>query len=423
MAEEENKKTGSDALKQGFSWAIFGAISGGAIGVLLSIFAIYNIGVKGLLGTIVLGLGCAAILFVAGFIVGYLTYYIPKPVKTTFVTISILIIIGMLVWATLTMWKAGTLPEYAKFASPMFEGIQKAFHGLAQYKYCLTADSRCPFFVSWDEPVIQNSQEEISVHVSFDEKKVKSDGTINLLVNLAVENPTMAELTIKPKCYLESKDEKGTELEIDRMGTYSYGEEFRIPATEENEEVHTQFYCYGALPSEADNRNVYAADIIVELERPVVVKTTWPVWIGTTPRKGIVKSTMSYNAPYTVSLASNNDMPFEEGKDYSFQITLQRKAEDVKFKNLQSLSVNVPEELKVQCGDNFANINNFIELRDASYDILKNITQYDENLDKFIFPCVLYVSKAGIEAVQAPMQMEVYYSVYSDYDTQVFKSP
>jgi hypothetical protein len=152
------------------------------------------------------------------------------------------------------------------------------------------------------------------------------------------------------------------------------------------------------------------------------VKTTWPVWIGTTPRKGLVKSSMSFNAPYTVSLASNNDMPFEEGKDYSFQITIQKKADDVEFKRLQSLSIYVPDELMVQCGDSFANINNFVEIREVSYDIMKNISQYNEELDKFIFPCTLYVSKAGVQAVQAPMQLDAYYSVYSDYDAQVFKS-
>lgn len=422
QGESGETKNGSEALKQGFSWGIFGAISGGALGVLLSIFAIYNIGIKGLLGTIVLGLGCAVILFVAGFIIGYLNYYIPKPVKTTFTTLAILAVIFALVWATLVMWKAGTLPAYAKFASPLFEGLQHAFQGLAQYKYCLTADPKCPFFVSWDEPVIQNAQEEISVKLAFDEKKVKPDGTINLLVNMNVKNPTMSELIIKPKCYLKSKDEKGSELAVDRMGTYSYGDEFRIPATKEGEEVHTQFYCYGLLPSEAENHNVYSEKVIVELERPVVVKTTWPVWIGTTPRKGMVKSTMSFNAPYTVSLASNNDMPFEEGKDYSFQITIQKRADDVKFKRLQSLSVDVPEEIMVQC-EGFANMDNFLEIRDVGYDALKNITQYDENLDKFIFPCTLYVSRAMTEAAQAPMQLEAYYSVYSDYDTQVFKSP
>jgi len=420
MAEGEIK-TAEEGWKQALSWGFFGAIIGGITGVLLSIFAIYSIGIRGILGTIVLGLGCAVIFFIAGIIVGFVNYRLPSGVKKTITILMVIAIIALLIWAVLTMWRSGSLPAYAKFASPVFEGLQKAFHGLAQYKYCLTADPKCPFFVSW-EPTVQNTKEELSVSVSFDEKKVKPDDSINLLVKLDIKNPTMDELKIKPKCYLKSKDEKGTELQADRMGTYSYGDEFRIPLTNEGEEVHTQFYCYGSLPSEAENKNIYSEKVIVELERPVSVKTTWPVWIGTTPRKGTVRSSMSFNAPYIIGLASNNDMPFEEGKDYDFQIIIQKKADDADFKRLDSISVYIPEEMMAQC-ENFATTDNFLDIKDVSYDLLKNLTQYDEELDKFVFPCTLYISRATTEAVQAPIQLDAYYTVYSDYDTQIFKSP
>jgi hypothetical protein len=319
------------------------------------------------------------------------------------------------------MERAGTLPEYLKFASPVFEGVQKGFKELGMYRYCLTADEKCPFFVPWDEPTVQSQQEELSVNVLFDEKKIKADNTVSLRVDLAIKNPTLAELTIKPKCYLKSKDEKGSELTVERMGSYSYGDEFKINGTKENEEVHTQFYCSGDVP-EAEGKNVYSEKVIVELERPVSVKTTWPVWIGSTPRKGLVRSTMSFNAPYTVSLASNNDMPFEEGKDYSFQVSIQKRAEDVQFKRLQSVTISLPDDIMAECEKPFENINYAIELGDASYETLKNITQYDKDLDKFVFPCTLYVSSAPQQAVQAPMQLEARYSVSSDYDTRIFKS-
>lgn len=415
---EKNLKA---AAHQGFGWLFIGLIAGAVVGVLLSLFSIYNLGVQGLLGTLVLGLSCAGIFAIVGFITGFISYWLPDWLKSFFTILFILAIFAALIWAIIKMERADTLPEYLKFASPVFEGFQKGVKELGMYRYCLTADEKCPFFVPWDEPTIQSKQEELSVDVSFDEKNIRSDNTVSLRVSLAVKNPTLAKLTIKPRCYLKSKDEKGSELKVERMGTYSYGDEFEFPPASAGEELHTEFYCSGDV-FEAEDKNIYSEKVIIELERPVSVKTTWPVWIGSTPRKGLVRSTMSFDAPYTISLASNNDMPFEENKDYSFQVSIQKKAEDVSLKRIQSISITLPEDIMAECEKPFENIDYTIELGDVSADALKNMTQYNKDLDKYVLPCTLYVAAAPREAVMAPIQLEAQYSVSSDYDTRIFKS-
>lgn len=403
-------------------YIFIGLVVGAVIGVLLSLFSIYEMGLSGLLGTLVLGLSCAGIAALVGALLG-LTYWIPEKVKVAISAGFIILVLIAMVWGViLPMQRAGTLPEYLKFASPLFEAVQKGLKEVAEFRHCLYADPRCPFFVPFDDPNIQSRKEELSVDVAFDEKKIKADNTVSLLVKLSVSNPKLAELRIKPKCYFKTKDKNkgGRELTVERLGTYAYGDEFRFPSTGEGEELNTQFYCYGDILEGAD-KNVFSEKVIIELERPVAVKTTWPVWIGKKPRKGIVRSEMAFNAPYIVSLASNNDMPFEEGKDYGFQVTIKRRADDVKLKRIESIIISFPEEIMAEC-EHFEGLEE-IEIREASYDALKEITQYNAEQDKFVFPCTLYVSAAPVEAVMAPVLLESYYSVYSDHSTRIFKSP
>lgn len=409
------------AMRSAVVPAFIGAVIGGFIGVLLSIFAIVDLGISGLLSTLVLALGGIAIFGILGFIWGLLDYAMPGA-KTIVGWVVVIAVIVALLWATITMYRAGTLPEYLKFASPVFETIQKGVKDIAEFRYCLTADPRCPLFPSFDNPNIQSMKEELSVDVSFDEKRIKPDDTVSLLVKLTIRNPELAELRIKPKCYFKSKEKEkgGRELEVERLGSYSYGNEFKFPSTGEFETLNTQFYCYGEIP-EATEKNIYSEKIIIELERPVAVKTTWPVWIGSKPRRGIVRSSMAYNAPYTVSLASNNDMPFEEGKEYGFQITIKRRVDDVKLKRIESIMIYVPEEIMAEC-EHFEGTEE-LEFREASRETLKKMTQYNAELEKFVFPCKLYVASAPAESVLAPIMLQSYYSVSSDYSTRIFKSP
>lgn len=415
------EKTLGAAMRAAAVPAFIGAVIGGVIGVLLSLFAIIDLGISGLLSTLVLALGGIAIFGFLGFVWGLLDYAVPEA-KTALGWIVVIVVIIGLAWAAITMYRAGTLPEYLKFASPVFETIQEGIKEMAEFRHCLTADPRCPLFPSFDDPNIQNVKEELSVDVSFDEKRIKPDDTVSLLVKLTVRNPELAELRIKPRCYFKSKEEEkgGREMIVERLGSYSYGNEFRFPSTTEFEKLNTQFYCYGEIP-EAIDKNIYSEKIIIELERPVAVKTTWPVWIGSRPRRGIVRSSMAYNAPYTVSLASNNDMPFEEGKEYGFQVTIKRRVDDVKLKRVESIVIYVPEEMMAEC-EHFEGIEE-LEFREASYKALKEITQFDIEQDKFVFPCKLYIASAPAQSVLAPILLQSYYSVSSDYSTRIFKSP
>jgi hypothetical protein len=417
-------RTWKGAWSQATGWMFIGAVAGAVIGVLLSLFAIYNIGLSGLLGTLVMGFSGTVIFGLCGLVMGVMDYWLPEKIKSLANWVFILLIIFALVSAVVIMQRAGTLPEYLKFASPLWDGLQKGLQQVAKFRYCLYADPQCPLFVSPWDPAIQSSEEVLQVSVSFDEKKIKPDDTVNLLVNLAVTNPKLDILTIKPRCYFKSKNESdgGRELTVENMGTYSEGDVFKFPLTRKDEELHASFRCVGEVP-EAAGKNVYSEDVIVELERPVAVETNWLVWIGSEPRKGVVRSEMKYNAPYIVGIGSSNDMPFEEGKKYAVQVSLKRRDDTVKFKRLESIVISYPDQIMLDCLPLFIGTDHEIEFKDADYNALKTVAQYNAEQENFIFPCSLYVSEAGKEAQLAPIEMQSSYTVYSDYKARIFKTP
>jgi len=400
--------------------AVPGLIIGGVTGVLLSLFAIFNIGrLSGLLATLVLGilgaLGMAIIFAAFAALVKGLSNLIGEKTARILTGLIAGAVIGAILGIFFSPLGLKLMPEYLKFASPLIEGVQKGVKELAKFRYCLYADPKCPFFVSWENPNVQSAKEELYVNVGFSEKEIK-DNNLNMLVSLSVKNPEFSELEIKPKCYFKKSKER--ELKVQNLGAYSSGDEFIFPTSDE--EMHTTFRCSGYIP-EAIDKNIYNEVVVVELERPVAVKTTWPIWIGSQPRKGIVKSEMKFNAPYIVSLGSRNDLPFNEGREYDFQLTIKRREDDVKLKRIDEILISYPEDILVSC-KHFKSLDHELEFRDTSYDNLKNLTQYDKEFDKFIFPCSLYVISAPKEAVMAPIEMDSRYVVYSDYDTRIIKS-
>jgi len=402
---------------------IAGAIIGAVVGVILSLFAVFNLGVSGLLATLIMGLGGAlftallfgSIIFIIKGLSNVLGEKGAKMVSGLFGGALIGLVIG-LYFSPIGM---DIMPEYLKFADPLREGISGGVEELVKFRHCFYADPRCPFFVNWEDPNVQSIKEEFSVDVDFSENKILMDNTINLIVSLSVSNPELAELKIKPRCYF--KREKEREFSVERMGSYAFGDSFVFPTTAPGQKLHTSFRCVGEI-SEAADKNIYSEYIVVELERPVAVKTIWPVWIGEQPKMGIVKSEMKFNAPYLVSLGSYNDMPFEEGREYDFQLTIKRKDENTKFKELDNILVKFPENVLAEC-KYFEGLDHEIEITEYGYKELKNLTQYSEEDDKFIFPCSLYVVSAPKEAVMAPFELEAYYIVYSDYKVRVIKSP
>ncbi|UZE93843.1 MAG: hypothetical protein IB618_03710 [Candidatus Pacearchaeota archaeon] len=415
--------TMGDIFNASIGAAIPGLIIGGVIGVLLSLFAIYDLGFSGLLATLILGVvgafGLGLLFFVFTAVVKGLSNLIGERGARIITGLLAGAVIGAIFGLFFSPLGVTIMPEYLKFADPLKETVVDGLEELAKFRHCLYADPRCPFFVSWEDPNVQSIVEEFNVKVDFSERRILPDNTINLLVSLSVRNPEFAELHIKPKCFF--KKDKERELIVERMGSYAFGDEFVFGTTSPGQELHTTFRCIGEIPEAAD-KNIYSEYVVVELERPVGVKTIWPVWIGEQPRMGIVRSEMKFNAPYIVALGSNNDMPFEEGKEYDFQLTIKRKEKGAKLKEIETINVKFPEDVLASC-DNFEGIDHEFELSDYDYDSLKNIAQYEKEYDKFIFPCGLYVVSAPKEAVMAPFELEAYYRVYSDYSIRIIKSP
>lgn len=130
---------------------------------------------------------------------------------------------------------------------------------------------------------------------------------------------------------------------------------------------------------------------------------------------------MQFNAPYSIAMLSNNDMPFNEGQEYPFSIVLKKRAEDAKLKQLDFMILKFSEDLIIDC-EGFKGLDHELEIKDYSYEGLKNATIYDRTYDKFSWPCTLYVASAPRMAVLSPVEIESKYLVYSDYMTRIVKS-
>ena len=418
MVEDEKAMSIGESFHSALPAGLAGGIIGAIVGVLLSLFAVFNIGLQGLFATLVLatlgfvigGIG----IFLITFVWNTLPPWLKKPVTYIFV---IVIIVGI-IWVGIFLWKLPFTGEYLKFASPVFDSLGKGWKDLrTSWGACFYLKPPCPFLIDWETPNVQSAEEELSVRVDFSENKIVQD-RVNLLVSITVSNPELAELHVKPKCYL-GKDKK-EELRVEGMGTYSYGDEFVFGSTSPGQELHTSLRCVGDI-YDAIDKPVYSDYVVLELERPVSVKTTWPVQIGQEPRIGLVRSAMQFNAPYSIAMLSNNDMPFNEGKEYDFSIVLKKRAEDAKFKDLEYMKVAFTDDLMITC-EGFDGLDHELEIKDYSYGALKNSTQYESAYDKFSWPCILYVASAPTQAVLSPVVVESKYKVYSDYMARVVKS-
>ncbi|MGB9707913.1 MAG: hypothetical protein ACPLXC_01105 [Candidatus Pacearchaeota archaeon] len=420
MAEDEEPRYSlGDSTKLALPSGIIGGVIGAIIGVVLSLFAFLSIGLNGLIATIVLGLIGFGVGFVVVWCVTFVWYFSPPWAKKIFsFVVAIVMIVGIII-LTVFIWRQPFTKEYLKFASPMFDSIGRGIRDIrVNWGACLYLKPPCPFLIDWESPNVQSTQEELNIKVEFSENRIMHD-RVNLAVAISVSNPEIMELHVKPKCYL-GKDKK-VELQVANMGSYAYGDEFVFGTTSPGQELRTSLRCVGSIPEAAD-KQVYSENVVLVLERPVTVTTTWPIQIGEEPKGGFVKSTMQFNAPYSIAMLSNNDIPFNEGKNYGFSVVLKRRAEDVKFKQLDYMTIRFSEDLLINCMG-FKGMDHEIEIRDYSYEGLKNSTQYEETYDKFSWPCELYVTSAPRLAVLSPVVLESKYVVYSDYMTRVIKSP
>ncbi len=420
MPDEEPKTLSvEDSFKASLPAGLAGGIIGAVIGVVLSLFAIFNIGFQGLFASLILATFGFIVGFIAIYLITFIWYILPEWLKKPVTYLFVLVIIIGVIWAGIFLWKLPLTSEYLKFASPMFDSVGKGWHDLrTNWGACFYLKPPCPFLIDWEAPDVQSAQEELRVDVSFSENRIVQN-RVNLGVSITVINPELAELKVTPKCYL-GKD-KRQELRVENMGTYAFGDEFVFGTTQLGEELHTSLRCVGDIYDAAD-KQLYSDYVVVELERPVTVKTTWPVHIGQEPKIGLVRSSMQFNAPYSIAMASNNDMPFNEGKDYEFTIVLKKRAEDVKLKELNYMNLKFTDDIMIQC-EGFQGIDHELEIKDYSYGALRNSTQYDSTYDKFSWPCQLYVSSAPRTSVLTPVVLESKYIVYSTYSARIIKSP
>ncbi len=405
-----------ESLKSSFGAGILGAIIGLILSLLLSLYPIFTFGFPALLGAA----GIFIVFIVGGFalffFLGFLYYYVNMPIqfKNAIIFGCAGIALGLLLWAVFIS-TTGPVGSYMSFAmAPIRDKIDNFFTELGKFKFCFYADARCPFFVQWDEPQTTNAEELLNIDVQFSDQKIL-ENEINLLVELNVKNPELTELKIKPKCYLGKTKEE--ELEIGNLGKYTIGEEFSFPLS--SYEMHTSFRCLGDLPPTTNP--VYTGKVLVDLERPVSLKGNWPIYIGSEPNMGRAKTIMSFNAPYSIALFSYNDMPFEEGQYYDFSLTIKRLDEDSKLKMIREIRLQFPDSINAEC-NHFEATGQVLELYNIDAELLKNISYYLKEEDKYTFPCRLYVKSAPQEATLAPINIEASYDVVSEYTTDVLKS-
>jgi hypothetical protein len=412
MAEESKEAKKGEGLSYGLSQGIIWAIVGAIIGVGLSLFAMIDIGYAGMSGMLLLGLSGAAFGFCLGFIYGSF----PKNMKIVAIIIIILVIGVVVYWlADSARFGTGPFGQYLSPISMRFESVGGLFSGFKDIGYCLTGDEKCSFIGRWKDPEIKSSEEMNNIKVEFSNKKIIED-EINLLVSLIVNNKEGENIEVVPKCYAGAKKEE--ELAIINTGTYWQGTSFIFPQSEQ--EMTTSFRCFGTSDKTSET-------IFVVLERPVEVITQWPIEVkniltGEEQKKHAI-SEMPYNAPYTVSLSSPSQIPFEKGESYDFELIIKknekRKEQNVKFKKLESLSIIAPSEIFIDYEDCLGVDSN--TLSDLTAEQLKHISDYDSTIDSFNFLCNLYVAEAQSNAQRADIYVYTNYIVESEYKTLVTK--
>ncbi|MEM4703096.1 MAG: hypothetical protein QXP53_01270 [Candidatus Pacearchaeota archaeon] len=406
-----------EALRPAFGTGVLGAILGLVAALLISVYPLVKLGsgalLSGFLFFVVFVVGGFAIFFFIGFL--YYIVDLPPTLKAFIVYGTIGAVIGLLVWV-LFVYRTGPVGTYLDFAmAPVREKIDLFFRELGKFKYCFYADQRCPFFIQWDEAERQSAEELLNIDLSFSDQRILQD-RINVLVSMTVKNQELTELKVKPKCYLGKNKEQ--DLEVKNMGKYSVGDEFSFPLS--SSEMHTSFRCYGELSE--GTKPVETYQVVVVLERPVTLRATWPIYIGSEPKMGRARTIMPFNAPYSVALFSESDMPYEEGKSYDFSLVIKRIDENSNLKLLREVKINFPETILGEC-QHFEVFGQSLELFNVPVELLRNVTQYYKKEERYSFPCSLYVSSAPKNAVLSPIELEASYDVTSEYNTQILKSP
>jgi hypothetical protein len=404
--------------------AIFGAIAG----ILLSLFAVISMGINGLVGTV--------LMMVSGAFAGALLFGLITAIKDSLVNMfgeknasTIAGIIGGLVLgvfiiffimpaggsAYLEYWKVGLV-------NPISKGYHSIVKDIPKWMSCFQADPRCPFYIDWSDPVVQNHKESLEVSVGFKENQIKQD-KINILAEISLTNPEKFELKLTPSCYLGKEITKSREISMNMLGQYAQGFEFVFPMSSET--LSTSLRCSSDVPECKDKNVCLEQFVFLVLERLVRLEGNWPICIGeraTIDCPKLAKTELKFNAPFSVTLYSNNDMPFDQGKTYDFQLAIKQLDESTELKNIELIRLTFPQDILASC-EHFTAVGHELELRNVDKNWLGNNTQYDSGELKYTIPCSLNIKEAPIDSVRAPIEVEADYYVTSTFSQRIVKQP
>jgi len=408
-----------------------GAVIGTAIGLVFSIFSIIQMGFSGLLSSLILmlvcGAGGAGGLGIANILRTWLNNAIGPGGAGAIAGIFFGALLFLFIIFVANPATGGALGQYWEAGwDPVWGKISYAAEELYKWRYCFVADPHCPFFIDWSDANVQSREEVLQVNVDFKQTQIKND-YIDSLAEITVKNPEKYELHLIPKCYLGESFEKSRSITLKNMGTYAQGYEFIFPMSADL--LSTSVRCAAEVTECMGMAVCLDQRIYLVLERPVLLQGVWPIYIGrsyaiTGPKQ--VRTDLRFNAPYSVTLYSSNDMPFDQGKEdgYDFNLAIKQRDEETKLKNIELIRLTFPENIMASCPE-FGAEGNELVLRNIDEAWLKknpNI-QYDSEERSYIFPCTMYVKNAPDGAALAPVGIEADYTVTSSFETKITKQP
>lgn len=419
--------SGKELLDEMKGALIPGAIFGAIAGILLSIFSIIALGLNGLLGT--------AIIMLSGALVGAggLAFLVLlKSLAIQFFGekgagiisgLAVGLIIGLIFILIFMPAGGSAMLEYWKIGlEPVGKVLGSGFRDLAKWRYCINLEPGCPFLIDTDTPNIQNSEEVIEINVNFLNKNIQQD-KIDLDVELSVKNPEIYKLHLIPSCFIGDNFDKSREMAIKNMGKYSFGNEFVFGMSPEYQS--TSLTCSSNVP-ECSSKTICSTNAFLVLERPVILQGVWPIYIGKEYNgPGKVRTSLLNNVPYSITMSSPNDMPFDSKQTggYRFYVTIAQRDEEARLKNIEIIRLSFPENIMADC-DYFNAEGNELVIRNINDTWLKeNYIPYDSTQKEYKFQCFLYVKSAPRIAEQTPIEIESSYTVISRYQTKLIKQP
>jgi len=422
------KISGKEVWQSVVAGLIPGAVIGAALGLVFSIFSIIQMGFSGLLSAVVLmlvcGAGGAAGLGVANMVRTFLFAWLGPKGAGILAGILFGLIIGLFIIYFANPATNGAFGQYWEAGwDPVSKTLGNTAKELYKWRYCFVADPHCPFFVDWSDANVQSKEEVLQVNANFKQTQIKSDN-VDALIELSIKNPEMYELHLIPKCFLGERLEKSRSITLKNMGTYAQGYEFIFPMSADT--MSTSMRCAAEVTECMSKAVCLDQRIFLVLERPVVLQGVWPIYIGqkyaiTGPKQ--VRTDLKFNAPYSVTLYSSNDLPFDSGKKdgYDFNLAIKQRDEETQLKNIELIRLTFPENMIASCQEFGAEGNDLVLRNVPDENWLKNHVQYDAEEKSYIFPCNLQVKNAPINAALAPIGTA--YTVTSNFETKITKQP